>query len=147
MKYIVTIALLLQVGLINAQNQKDSLITNSSLREGEIEIIADQRINQLIQNHINSNTSKQLIEGYRIQIFFASGTNSKKLATDIKANFISKYPNITAYIIYQTPNFKVRVGDFRSKLEATEVLNLIKRDYPGAFISKDEINLPAIGNN
>jgi hypothetical protein len=144
-KYLLLFWLLIHANSILAQ--KDSLYSrasNSTLREGNIEIISDPRLELLIQKHISSNVSKPLIDGYRIQIFFASGTNSKKLATDTKANFITKYPHVSAHIIYQTPNFKVRIGDFRTKLEATGILNEIKRDFPGAFIVKDEINLPVI---
>ncbi|MBA3901900.1 MAG: SPOR domain-containing protein [Bacteroidetes bacterium] len=144
MKYTLLLILFVQALAISAQNDSLNAKTTSLLRDGNIEIICDARIDKLIQKHISLNESKPVIDGYRIQIFFASGTNSRKMATDTKANFMAKYPEIIAHVKHEQPNFKVRVGDFRNKLEATRVLNEIKRDFPGAFIVMDEINLPDI---
>lgn len=48
------------------------------------------------------------------------------------------------YRVFQTPNFKVRVGDFRTKVEATKFLLELKQDFPEAFIVEDKIKLPEI---
>lgn len=100
---------------------------------------SDKNIEELINIYQLKNKQKAVIEGYRIQIFFSSGNNSKKLATNVKANFMAKYPEITSYMLYQPPNFKVRVGDYRTKLEAYKVFKQIKAEYPSAFIVTDEI--------
>ena len=124
------------------KNKIDSL--NLQMANGKIQIIQDSRIDTLIKRHIELNESKPTIDGYRVQIHIASGAHSKKISNDSKAVFLSKYPDMDAYVIYQTPNFKVRVGDFRTKLEASKFLNEVKKDFPGAFIVKDEINLPKL---
>ena len=57
--------------------------------------------------------------------------------------FNSKHPKIEAYLMFQEPNYKVRVGDFRSRMDAQRFLHKITEDYPNAFIVKDnEINYP-----
>jgi hypothetical protein len=60
--------------------------------------------------------------------------------------FVAKYPAIGAYLQFKSPNYRVRVGDFRSRLEAQRFLNEVLVDYPNAFIVTDLISLPSIEN-
>ena len=61
-----------------------------------------------------------------------------------KVKFLSKYPDYAVHIKYDAPNFKVRIGDFRTKNEALELLKDIDRSYPMAFIVPDKINFPLL---
>jgi hypothetical protein len=109
-----------------------------------VRIIQDERVDQLVQKHVQINQSLNGIEGYRIQIFFDSGTNSKTRARSIYESFLVKYPDIGAYLSFKSPNYKVRVGDFRTKLDAQRFLNEILPEYPNAWIIEDQINLPKV---
>jgi len=80
-------------------------------------------------------------EGWRVKIHFSS---DREKAKSVRAGFLSKHPNVTAYEDYNQPLFVVLVGDFRTRMEAYKFLKEIKDDYPGAFIVQDEIELPAI---
>ena len=80
------------------------------------------------------------VEGYRIQIIAVAGTNSKKSAQTIVDEFSLNFPEIAVYLSYSEPNFRVRVGNFKTRLEAFSVLGDIKLIYPGAFIVKDKIS-------
>ncbi len=113
-------------------------------RQGFLEINQDSRLDQLVKKHVKLNEHFNNIIGYRIQIFFESGTNSKKLAMDTRAAFMINHPEADAYILYEEPHYKVRVGDFRTKLEAEGFLNEIIVEYPGAFVTKDEIKFPKL---
>jgi len=62
----------------------------------------------------------------------------------VKSVFSSKFPSIPAYLSFQEPFFKIRVGDFRFKLQADGVLEIIKQDYPNAYTVKDLIFFPAL---
>ena len=77
--------------------------------------------------------------GYRVQIFYGS---QRTKATEIRTEVLKKFPDIPAYIIYQQPNFKVRMGDFKTRLEAMKLLDAIRHEYAQAFIVKDEVKLP-----
>ena len=48
------------------------------------------------------------------------------------------------YLIFQEPYYKVRIGDYRTKMEAEKFLNEIEQDYPNAFVVQDEINFPSL---
>jgi len=77
--------------------------------------------------------------GYRVQIFFGGQRTD---ANQIKNEFSRMYPLVNAYISYQQPNFKVRVGDFKTRLEAMKFLKQIHPLYTTAFIVKDDVRLP-----
>jgi hypothetical protein len=115
-----------------------------SQNSGSVEIIQDARISTLVEKHIQLNEIQKGVPGFRVQIFFASGNNSKPNANKIKSDFLAKYPRVKAYVIYQEPYYKVRVGDFRSRLEAQGFLNIVTFDFPSSYIVSDEIQIPEI---
>ena len=73
----------------------------------------------LAQRHKKVNASKMTMPGYRIQIYFG---NERIKAQEIKSSFLQNHSKISAYMVYHQPNFKVRVGDFRTRLEAVGFL-------------------------
>ncbi|MCK9617960.1 MAG: SPOR domain-containing protein [Lentimicrobiaceae bacterium] len=107
-------------------------------RSGSVELIQDERVEKLVEKQILLNEKFPGIEGYRIQILFESGNYSKRKATDSKEQFIGKYPDIQAYITFQEPYYKVRVGDFRTRIEAQGFLQQIALDFPNAYVVKEE---------
>ena len=117
-----------------------------SQKTGKVEIITeDTRINTLLAKHIAFNENKACIKGFRIQIFFDSGNNYKNSAIAAMNEFKTKHSKVGAYLIFQEPNYKIRVGDFRSRMDAQRFLHKITEEYPSAFIVIDnEINLPNI---
>jgi hypothetical protein len=112
--------------------------------KGHVEIIQDDKVDLLVSKHIQINQNKQGIDGFRIQIFFDSGNNSKTNAESIYEEFKAKYPEIGAYLSFKSPNYKVRVGDFRTRLDAQRFLNEIITEYPSAWIVADMIKLPIV---
>lgn len=80
------------------------------------------------------------IDGYRIQIAAVTGTNSKSTAEAERYLFMSRYPSIPAYISFKEPYFRIRVGNYSTRLEAYFVLQEIRTSYPNAYIIPDKIN-------
>jgi sporulation related protein len=107
---------------------------------GKVEVVEDYKVKELVNKHIEIN-SKAPIKGYRIKIHFGSDKNK---AREIKAKFISKFPDIAAYEKYDQPNFNIRVGDFRTKLEAYKALKEIQPDFPSSFLVQDDIEMPKL---
>jgi hypothetical protein len=111
---------------------------------GEIKVIQDPRVDSLLQMHKKLNEKNPHIEGWRINIFFESGNNSKKMAVDAKAKFVQSYADVPCYVVFQEPYYKVRVGDYRTRMEAEKLLKELVPEYPNAFVVEDEINFPVI---
>ena len=99
------------------------------------------KLNQSVAKLKDINTGKQTMPGYRIQVYFGS---QRGKANELRAKFNSRFPEINAVVSYQQPNFKVRAGDFRTRMEAQSKLEIIEKEFPGAFVVPDEIRLPPL---
>ena len=113
-----------------------------SQNTGAIKIKGDKiYLDSLIDKNIAKNNINRTITGYRIQLF--SG-NERNNANNTKTKFLRLFPEQTAYLSYQQPYFKIRVGDFRSRFEAKLFYNKIKDEFSESIIIQDKINLPKL---
>ncbi len=110
--------------------------------EGKTEIVQDSRVEMLVEKHVQINQKISTMEGFRIQVFSDSGNNSKNKAQSVYDEFQSRFPETGVYLSFKSPNYRVRIGDFRTKLDAQRFLIALTADYPNAFIITDQINLP-----
>lgn len=106
---------------------------------GKVEIIQDERIGRLVEKHRALNERQSDVDGYRLQIFFDSGNNSKKKASDAMQQFMDRYPETKAYLSFKEPYYRIRVGNFRTLIESEGFLKKIQPDYPNAFPVKEKI--------
>ena len=117
---------------------------------GSLTVIQDSQVDTVLQAYRSlrlkalENPDNDAIPGYRVQIFFDSGSNSSDRAKAVRDAFAALYPDIPAYVSWKAPNYRVRVGDWRNRLEAEKALQLIVIEYPNAWVIKDEINFPVI---
>ena len=111
----------------NFENIKADRITKC-----ESQINMSTEIEKLLEKFISINKSKGGIEGYCVQIYLG---NDRERARKVKHVFMRKYPEIIP-ISYEriNPNWKVRVGQFRTKLEAEKLKNEIIKNYPHCYI-------------
>lgn len=112
------------------------LFINSFSLTAQVNVVKDNRIDEKIQNK----AQKQIL-GYRVQICFDS---DKVLVDQMRAKFISQYPKIDTYITFDAPNFNLKVGDFRTQIEAEKLKEKIVADYSITIIHKELINLPRV---
>ena len=112
---------------------------------GTITINQDPRIQELVNTHVAINKANSgKVQGWRVQIYNSSGTNSRNEAQNVRKLFLSKYPDMGAYLIYQPPFFKIRVGDFRTKDEAYTFYKKLLSDFPVSYLIADQINYPTL---
>jgi hypothetical protein len=104
----------------------------------------DPDLVELVNLHIRKNQQGGTMPGFRVEIFFSSELNARQKAQNIKNDFLAAYPNYNVYITYISPDFKVRIGNFRTKNEALKVVNEIKVQFPKAFVVPDLIELPKL---
>lgn len=102
----------------------------------------DQRIEQLIQRQKDIHNADNTIEGFRIQIFMESGNDAVEHANITMEEFKAKYPDIPIYLIFGQPYYRLRIGDFRTRLEAEKAYQTLSKEYKKAFITSDKIQLP-----
>jgi len=111
---------------------------------GRVKVYQDSWVDSIVKQHVEYNRHQNGIEGYRVQIFFDAGNNSLNQANSVAGQFQLLYPGDTAYISFSEPYYKVRVGDFRTKLDAEGFLQEVLGDYPNAFVIRDKINFPKL---
>lgn len=105
---------------------------------GRTTVVGDTKVNSMVEKHIELNSRVKTIQGFRVQIASFSGANSKANAFALRDRFMIDYPDVQAYIVFDEPNFKVKVGDFRTRMEAYAFLQKIKEVYKG-YLIKDNI--------
>lgn len=116
--------------------------SQDSILENKATIInQDHRIHELIQKRSTIEEKEEGMPGFRVQVFFGS---TKQTALQTKTDYSELFKDVETYIIYDIPYFKVRVGNFRTHLEAQKLLVLAKINYPSAFIVKDQIVIPEL---
>ena len=78
--------------------------------------------------------SKRVFEStfYTIQIYYGGLEEADSILEDFKEN----YQEIKSNLIFETPNYKVRIGEYRDINVASQKLEEIRRIYPSSFIIK-----------
>jgi len=109
-----------------------------------IRIVQDSGIYRLIEKHIAINKNDINLSGWRIQIYNSSGKEARDEANEIRNKFMNTYFDTKAYLIYQPPFFKIRVGDFRNKQEAFSLYKSLLPVYPLSYLVQEKINMPPI---
>jgi hypothetical protein len=123
--------------------------SSSAQTRGRVEVVKDPLIDTLIARRpylnktIPGGATEIASSGYRVQIFFGS---ARQAAYDAQAKFANDYPEIPTYISYIEPNFKVQVGDFRTKLEAQKLESELTGMFSTLFIIPTKINPPKTDN-
>ena len=102
----------------------------------------NHKIEHLLHLHRNAMADQRGIPGYRVHLYMDSGNRARLNTQHEQAGFEELYPEQRSYIIYEEPYFKLRAGDFRTRLDARRFLEKIRRNYPAAYIVVDRINYP-----
>lgn len=105
--------------------------------EGDLQIKTSAKIDAVVAQKKQFNKNLKSIKGYKIQLFYGSEKESYK----IKGEFKALFPEISTKIIFSSPQWKVQVGSFKTRLEADKALIPIKKEYPGAIILATQIDL------
>jgi hypothetical protein len=128
--------------------------------KGTVSVVKDPLIDSLIAKRIELNlrptTAPVAVStgkpgttivsqmGYRVQIFYGS---DRREVFNEQSKFNNSYPELNTYITYKQPNYYLRVGDFRTRLEAQRFMNGLRGTFPTLFIFREKINAPNLNYN
>ncbi|WP_304141916.1 MULTISPECIES: SPOR domain-containing protein [Mesoflavibacter] len=101
-------------------------------QNGNITVNEDDKLTKVIEIKKDLNKENTDFNKYKIQIFSGSLAAAEKE----KSKFINSYEKWSSELVYETPNYKVWIGRFRSRLEADRALIEIQKKFPSAFIFK-----------
>lgn len=104
----------------------------------------DPRIDLLIRKQIEINETSirnthRKAQGWRILVI---STNSRTKAMDAKTTVYQRFPELQAYMMYQSPFYKLKIGNFRNKTDADAYLEDIRQIFTnGVYVVRDVIEL------
>ena len=101
-------------------------------QEHNITVSQSPKFDQLLIEKRKINTAITLNDYYKIQIFNGGSDIAKKTLAEFKDEF----PTIDGTIIFNTPNYKVWVGSFKTRMEAEKNLIEIRQKYKNVFLIK-----------
>lgn len=128
-----------------------SCVASLAQQRGEVEVVADPLISLMQRNRKGTNitaisTPKRVVDkktatrtttmGFRVQIYSGS---DRSTAYAEQARFKKLYRDIDTYLSYEEPNYRVKVGDFRSRSEAQALMQGLRRQFNNVFVFTEEI--------
>jgi len=114
-------------------------LSAQSKSKGNVKIVQDVRVENLLTLHAQCKATHPEIDGYKIQIFMDLGNDAVERANAVVENFSMNFPDSPVDLTYGAPYYRVRVGNFRSRIEAEGLLKRILPLFSQAFITKDKI--------
>jgi hypothetical protein len=101
---------------------------------GNLKIIQDPQLDTLLSRYILNKKNQTEPNGFRILIYRSSVLKARDESGRINADFMTLFPAIPAYRVFQEPNYYlVLAGNFRSRTEGLKTLLRVKKKYPNAF--------------
>ena len=95
-----------------------------------LDVEIDEELKKLLTLKILVNKKNYEKNYYAIQIYNGNYDKAKMTLSDFK----KKFPDWESSLSFETPNYKVRVGNFKEYLEANKKLEFIRKLYPSAFL-------------
>lgn len=116
------------------------MLESKSAIGGTVRIIQSDNIKTLLYLHLQ--TQKRIVKnnGWRICVFADSGQEANRKAESVRSVFISRFNEVRPYKIFNSPFYRVYVGDFRTKSEAMKFLKVLEKEFPNAYIVPDVIS-------
>ena len=92
---------------------------------------------QIEVNELNTRDARRYVQGYRILII---SSNDRNQANDAKTKVYKNFPELKAYLSYQAPYYKLKVGNFTNTKDAEVYLKKIQLYFPATvYIIRDMI--------
>lgn len=104
----------------------------------KVSLESEMDLEFLLDAHYDKNKHTDFAQGYRIQVMNSSNRSD---VYEKKAEVYTIFNQHKGYIVYDQPYYKLRIGDFKTKLEARKFLEEVIAEFSTAFIVKDEIKI------
>lgn len=110
-----------------------------------VSVVQSPAVRKAFGNWVENNAAS-VYSGFRIRIYIDSKRDAREESLSAIRRFEKMFPYIKAYRTYDAPNFKVTVGNFRTRIEAEVLLRELKDAFPDAFIVRDKFKYPSVGS-
>jgi hypothetical protein len=119
------------------------LLAGTAFGQGAAEVISDPGVERLMASRLaQRQASGGKIPGYRILLSYSgSRATAERQAEEARLHYMGKYDIV---VMYDEPNFKVYLGEYRQRWEADVVLREVQKQFRGARVIPDRIRLPLL---
>lgn len=133
-RLLVLIPLLFFTCIVSGQLDSSSSVTVN--KDPRIDLLVNKQIEI---NEVTTRNSRRSAAGYRILVI---SSNNRNKVIEVKTKMYREFPELKAYMMYQSPFYRLKVGNFRERTEAEEYLSQIQRIYPtGVYVVTDTIEV------
>jgi len=137
---------LLLVSLVNGQEEYGIFynLQSDSHNGAQVNIYQSEGITKLFNTYYLQNASKPGMHGYRIRLYFDLGQHARNESEEVMMEFMENHPGVAVYRSFDSPYYKVSVGDFRTRDDALKLHESLQGKYPKSFIVHEWINFPPL---
>ena len=133
------------------QDQTESYVDSTLVDRTVYEVMPENiiirqpdNVRSALSDQISANGRKKY-NGYRVRIYLDSSQSARDASLRALNTFQRLYPDIPSFRVYESPNFRVLVGNSRSRFEADKFAEAIRHDFPAAAVVRDRFKYPSIG--
>ena len=145
----VTLVLILTLVAVEASAQRIESMRNSlaerTMNGTLVRVEEDASTAQAVEA-VESKAQPKQVNGYRVVIYSDNGQYAGDKAKNVHTMFRHTYPHINAYLVYESPYFKVSVGDCLTMEEAQILMARLTPHYPKAFPKRETIRYEELAN-
>ena len=145
--FVILSLLVLSAAALQAQEVETAPVDSTLLGKSILSVIGSGvkitqsvAVQQAMDTYVRENANKP-ITGCRIRVYYDNGPQARAKSEAIEKTLQQQF-RAAVYRSFESPNYKVTVGDFRTKDEALRIYNALKWTYPTAYIIKETINYP-----
>lgn len=111
--------------------------------KGKVSVTKDARLDKMIDFKATAIPPSYApeIDGYRVQLYFDSDKNKVNQA---RATFLASFPKQDTYTEFKAPNFHLKVGNFRTQLEAEKLKSQLISAFPTSIVVPEKVYFPRV---
>jgi len=151
-KYLFLLITVLLAAPVSAQVLDSSLLHRSIFEllsatgpnNNKVVLVQPEALQQAVQQQTLQNASGKGIPGFRIRIFSSNQQTARSASLAVLEEFQRLYPDIPAYLDHKDIDFRVTVGDFRTRSEAERIKRILTTRYRSAIVVREAIAYPAL---
>jgi hypothetical protein len=116
-----------------------TLLSLASIAQNDnVTYYQDRKISELADLYKAYNKNHDITDGFRIQVSFS---NDRQEAYNNKSKLYKELPDDKCYVEYEEPYYKLRIGDYTTRMEAYDKLRSVLTKFPGAFVVRAKVRV------
>lgn len=103
-----------------------------------VDLSINRRLDIALDTMAQANRSVRYAPGFRIQIYVG---NERQAAEEAKLQIYQTYPELSPYLAYKQPTYRLKIGDFMRRMDAEWYMSQIKQQFPSAIMQADKVDI------